>query len=229
MSETTFFFVIGHRRCGTTSINAFFNRNGIAGIHYDRGRLGHTMRMNLLQGAPPLAGYDHIYRAFANMEYCFDEGYFEGYRHYKELMEAYEDSKFILNTRDRENWIRSNVIHARRHCPNVKYAEFYRKEYGADDWEGISREWRRRWDEHHEKARAEIPADRLLVFDIERDDPRLLSEFAGLPPDGARHYKRENPSLNGLGMAIARYTPLVVKRAVPKSVKWPVKRMLRRF
>ena len=74
------------------------------------------MRMNLLQGAPPLAGYDHIYRAFANMEYCFDEGYFEGYRHYKELMVAYEDSKFILNTRDRENWIRSNVTHARRHC-----------------------------------------------------------------------------------------------------------------
>ena len=61
MSETTFYFVIGHRRCGTTSINAFFNRNGIASIHYDRGRLGHTMRMNLLQGAPPLAGYDHIY------------------------------------------------------------------------------------------------------------------------------------------------------------------------
>ncbi len=228
MRETTLYFVIGHRRCGTTSINAFFNRNGIAGIHYDRGRLGHTMRMNLLQGAPPLTGYDHIYRAFANMEYCYGEGYFEGYRHYRELMEAYEDSKFILNTRDRENWIRSNVIHARRHCSNTENAEFYRNEFGTTEWDGISDIWRQRWDEHHEKVIEDIPADRLLVFDIENDDPKMLCDFAGLPADGARHYRQENPSLNGVGMAIANCTPLAVKRALPRSVKWPIKRMLRR-
>jgi hypothetical protein len=186
------------------------------------------MRMNLLRDASPLAGYDHIYQAFCNMEYCFGDGYFEGYKLYRELMESYEDSKFILNTRDRENWIRSNVIHAQRHCPLTEHADFYRKEYGTTDWDGISDVWRRRWDEHHEAVLAEIPAERLLVFDIEKDDPRRLCEFAGLPADGARHYKQENPSLNGVGMVIARCTPLAVKRAIPRSVKWPIKRMLRR-
>ena len=93
MSETTRYFQIGFRKCGTTSIAAFFNRNGIPCIHHDRGHLGCRMQQNLRQGAPLLAGYDEQYRAFANMEYYFADGYFEGYKLYRELMESYEDSK----------------------------------------------------------------------------------------------------------------------------------------
>jgi hypothetical protein len=228
LSETTRYFQIGFRKCGTTSIAAFFNRNGIPCIHHDRGHLGCRMQQNLRQGAPLLAGYDEQYRAFANMEYYFADGYFEGYKLYRELMETYEDSRFILNTRDRESWIRSMMTHARRPGPFRQYPEYHRQKYGTTDWKVICDIWRGEWDEHHEKVQAEIPAERLLVFDIEKDDPRRLCEFAGLPADGARHYKQENPSLNGVGMVIARCTPLAVKRAIPRSVKWPIKRMLRR-
>ena len=34
------YFQIGFKRCGTTSLAAFFNRSGIPCAHWDRGRLG---------------------------------------------------------------------------------------------------------------------------------------------------------------------------------------------
>lgn len=213
----------------TTSLNALLNRNGIPSVHYDRGGLGRTMQQNRMHGAPPLADYDQVYRAFANMECRHGEGCFEGYRHCRELVDAYESSEFILNTREREKRIRSLVIHTRRFCSNIEYADFYRKEFGSTEWEDFSEEWRQRWEEHHEKIRRQIPAGRLLVFDIERYGPALLCEFVGLPVEGAKHYKRENPSLNGFGWFVASCTPLVAKRAFQFSWKSRAKRMFRKF
>ncbi len=223
------YFQVGFRKCGTTSISAFFSRNGIPSVHYDDGRLGRRMQRNHRRGVPLLAGYDDRYQAFTNMEYYDSRDYFEGYRHYAEMMAAYEDARFILNTRDQERWIRSMVSYAvRPGAQKVIKEQYHRWRYGTTDMEELSDLWREEWDAHHRDVIADIPAERLLVFDIERDDPALLCRFAGLPPEGSRHYTQANPSLTPVGAALSRLVPIAAKRAVPSRIKHPVKRWLRR-
>ena len=74
--------------------------------------------------------------------------------------------------------------------------------------------------------RAELPPERLLVFDIESDPPQRLCEFIGAPQAFARHYRVENPSLNRWGEALGACLPFAVKRALPNRLKRPVKRWL---
>ena len=88
------YFQIGFMKCGTTSIAAFFNRNGIPCVHYDQGRLGRTMQRNQLRGIPLLTGYDDRYQAFTNMEYFTARDDFAGYKLYPEIMQARLYAKF---------------------------------------------------------------------------------------------------------------------------------------
>ena len=222
------YFQIGFMKCGTTSIAAFFNRNRIPCVHYDEGRLGRTMERNQLRGIPLLTGYDDRYQAFTNMEYFTARSDFAGYRLYREIMRDYEDARFILNTRDREGWIRSMAAFALRQDPHrVVKEQYYQWKYGTTDLDAISDVWREEWDAHHRNVMSDIPAKRLLVFDIGRDDPALLCRFAGLPAECARHYGRENASLGRYGTVVSRYVPMAVKRAVPGRVKHRLKRWLR--
>ena len=88
--------------------------------------------------------------------------------------------------------------------------------------------WRAEWQEHHRTVLAEVPAERLLVFDIEADSPEGLCDFLGLPRSAARRYTAENPAPNPLGAALVRLAPGPVKRAVPEPVKLGIRRLLRR-
>ena len=228
MDSSTYYFQIGFSKCGTTSIAAFFNRSGIPCVHFDRGRLGRQMQRNLLDNLPLLTGYDDRYRVFTNMEYYAADDYFEGFKRYPELMESYEDSKFILNTRNRENWIRSRFNFFMRGGKDLPILEYWRYRYDTTDRDVLADYWREDWEAHHQNVISDIPGERLLVFDIEQDDPALLCEFVGLPSDYAPHYTHENVGLNAVGLSIARSVPLSVKRIIPRGVKDPVKHFLRR-
>ena len=219
----TRFFQIGFQRCGTPALAAFFNRCGIASVHHDRGRLALRMRENLATGARPLEGYEH-YRAFTNMDHVAADDWFEGFRHYRALDAACR-ARFILNTRPVEHWLRSLMAHyARRAHIAAPYVE---RRFGTSDPEWVAAHWRAQWEAHHRAVRADIPRERLLVFDIESDPPERLCDFVGVPRDHARHWRRENPTLGALGNTMAGLLPLALKRAVPDRVKLPVKRLLR--
>ena len=75
---------------------------------------------------------------------------------------------------------------------------------------------------------AEIPADELLVFDIEADPPERLRDFVGVGRDCARFWTRENATTNPLGRFLVRAVPKAVKRRVPRHWKRPVKNWLAR-
>ena len=220
------YFQIGFKRCGTTSLAAFFNRSGIPCAHWDRGRLGRRMQRNLAEGRPLLEGYDGRYRAFTNMEYVAGREWFEGFRHYGRLRADYPEGRFILNTRDREGWIRSMLAHGA--AAGAARLEHYEWRYGTADPERVADIWRADWEEHHRAVVAELPAERLLVFDIETDPPELLCDFVGLPRSLARGYTAENPTLNSWGAALVRRAPGPVKRAVPAAVKLGLRRLLRK-
>ena len=217
------FFQIGFRRCGTTALAAFFTRCGIPCIHHDQGRLARRMRANLAAGRPPLEGYDDRYRAFTNMDFQTPEDHFDGFTQFEALRAAY-GGKFILNTRPVEHWLRSMMRRAGR----ARLRAVWVARFGTDDPARVADCWRAAWEAHHRRVRAEIPAERLLVFDIEADPPERLCDFVGVPRSYARFFTLENPSLNRAGEALDACLPVAVKRAVPDWIKYPVKKLLRK-
>ena len=216
-------FQIGFHRCGTTALAAFLERCGLPCVHYDRGRLGRRLRENLAAGRPPLAGYEE-YRAFANMQYEDGADYFDGMAYFHELDDAY-DARFVLNTRPLDHWLRSLAAHYARR-PRALRLPCLEARFGTTDPSGVAEGWRALREAHHRQVRAELPPERLLVFDIESDPPERLCEFIGVARACARHYRVENPSLNHLGHALAACLPFAVKRALPNRLKRPVKRWL---
>ena len=215
---------IGFHRCGTTALAAFFERCGLACVHYDRGRLAQRLRGNLAAGRPPLAGYER-YRAFANMQVEDGADHFDGMRYFAELDAAY-DARFVLNTRPLDHWLRSLAVHYAR-LPRALGPRCLEARFGTTDPTRVAEGWRALREAHHRRVRAELAPERLLVFDIESDPPERLCEFIGVPQAYARHYRVENPSLNRFGEALAACLPLAVKRALPERLKRPVKRWLR--
>ena len=216
----TRFFQIGFKRCGTSALAAFFERSGIPCVHHDRGRLARRMRENLARGARPLEGYER-YRAFTNMDFQDADDHFDGFKHFPELLAAY-GGRFILNTRPVEHWLASVTRHAGRR----RWRARHRARFGTGDPARVAACWRAEWEAHHARVLAELPPDRLLVFDIESDPPERLCDFAGLPRACARHWRIENPSLNRAGRALDACLPAPLKRAVPNRIKWTVKRVL---
>ena len=216
-------FQIGFHRCGTTTLAAFFERCGLACVHYDRGRLGRRLRENLAAGRPPLAGYEGC-RAFANMQYEDGADYFDGMAYFRELDAAY-DARFVLNTRPLDHWLRSLAVHYARR-PRALGLPCLEARFGTTDPVRVAEGWRALREAHHRRVRAELPPERLLVFDIESDPPERLCEFIGAPRAMARHYRVENPSLDRWGEALAACLPFAVKRALPDRLKRPVKRWL---
>ena len=73
--------------------------------------------------------------------------------------------------------------------PPLELTEAHRRHWNLADEAAVRDHWREQWREHLAAVRAELPAERLLVFDIEAGDPRDLCRFAGLPDDCARNWK----------------------------------------
>lgn len=217
------FFQVGFKRCGTTALWAFFNRCGIPCVHHDRGRLARRMRANLAAGRASLDGYDDRYLAFTNMDFQEEDDRFDGFRHVEALDAAYE-ARFILNTRPMEHWVASVMATAGQR--RVKRA--HESRFGTSDPERVAACWRAEREAHHAHVQAVLPADRLLVFDIETDPPERLCDFVGVPRAYARFWTRENPSPGRLGALLDAVLPAPVKRAVPDAVKFPVKAWLGR-
>ena len=222
----TKYFQIGMSGCGTTSIGAFFNRSGIPCIDYDDGRLGRRMERNVRDGAPILAGYDHRYDAFTDMKYVSSTppfARFWGFRHVRRMMADYPDSKYILNTRPVEHWIRTR----RSQVPIGDQEPFRQWYYGTTDVDAIADIWRRQWAELHRDVLSAVPAQFLLVFDIESDPPERLCEFAGLPLSCAANYTQENPSLNAVGRFLYPYVGRPLRHVLPRPVVTRLKKAMR--
>ena len=216
------YFQIGFHKCGTTSIHRFFHRSGIPSVHYDKGRLGRTMQRNLQVGRFLLAGYEQ-YDAFAGMSFTTPTERFDAAEHYERLLEHIPNAKFILNTRDRDSWLRSRLA-----MRNGAFAEDYKSVYGLPSTDAMLDHWKKEWDARHAEVRKRIPPQQLLVFNIEQDSAQRLCEFAGLDSAMAKHWKRENASMNAIGDFLAQWMPQPVLAALPSDFNGRVRRLLRK-
>jgi Sulfotransferase domain len=165
-------FQIGFNKCGTTTIHHYLRANGVRSVHWDKGKLARRMFANLANGHRLLDGYTE-YDAFTDMEYLDGFGtYLEGYKLFPYLAAQYPDAVFILNTRDREAWIRSRLVQKRG------YAARQRVHFNVASNQELAEVWRTEWQRHHRRVTEFFAGHtyRFLVCNIETDLPHLLNQ-----------------------------------------------------
>lgn len=172
-------FQIGFYKCGTTTLANFFNANGIPSIHWGKdGELAYSMHINHFLKRPLLnQEYLDQYVGFFDMNNAHSGApIYIGVMYFKELDRQYPGSKFILNVRNKEAWLKSQAMHKTRFKKTLlqKIAEDYHVSTIR-----MLEIWSELWDTHH-AAVIEYFKDRpqdLLIFDIEKDPPSKITEF----------------------------------------------------
>ena len=96
-------FCIGLNKTGTKSLACAFEMLGLRALH-DSSRATAAIERASAQGLPLLTDID----AFD----CYTDAPF--YRWYRQLDAQYPGSRFIMNTRDTEAWVRSRINHDQR-------------------------------------------------------------------------------------------------------------------
>lgn len=245
-------FQIGFNRCGTTSIHQFFEANGMRSVHHDKGRLALTMDANLRHGRHILSGYEH-YDAYTDMELLLPSMYIEAYKLHNQILEQVPGARFILNVRDVDRWVASRLrlqmirdsrmahalnsldwppdapkLTATRWHRRASYAETYMSAHGLANMSDVVRHWKSEWETHINQVKQDIPADRLLVFDIESGSPLSLCQFVGLDDSAALHYEHENATMGVIGKFLVYWTPNTVLRLIPKAVKRSARHILQK-
>lgn len=169
-------FQIGFDKCGTSTLYNFFKQNGISSIHYDNVELAKIMLSNYQQNKKLLHGKYANITAFFDMEHVNLENSISiPLTLFKELDQQYPGSKFILNTRNKQAWIRSRA----RHPHGKQYYLLGEAEKYHLTPEQIMQKWSLEWDQHHAAVLGYFknrPQD-LLVFYIDTDRPEKLVEF----------------------------------------------------
>ena len=179
MTEKRFIFVIGFNRCGLTSLAMLFRENGIRCLHHYADdadtTLGAMISANLSSGRPIMAGLQR-FTAFLDMGMVTPEIVFEGCKLFWQMHGEHPDSYFILNTRPVEHWIDSRAL-----LQDGEFAEMYADAFGYDEIK-IQHVWRKQYLAHLAEVREHFADDgKFLEFNIEEDDPALISNF--LSPD----------------------------------------------
>ena len=192
-TNTPFIFQIGLHRCGTTSLARFFELNGIPSVHNDGGGLAMSMYFNMMRGSPIINDHYGQNKFFSDMEYIDSSGRFAPifmYEYFKELDRHYPDSLFILNVRNKDNWINSKIKHM-----NGGHLRLLQKIYGLDR-DSVILKWSEDWDNHINDVLNYFISrpDKLIVFDIENDSPEKLCHFFSpwynLDPQYYGHYNK---------------------------------------
>ncbi|MEM9011642.1 MAG: sulfotransferase [Pseudomonadota bacterium] len=166
-------FQIGFNKCGTRSLYAFLKGSGIESAHFNRGRLAQTIHDNIEAGRKPLWGVER-YTAYTDMQVVARDGVIEAFKYFREFHRYYPGSRFILNTRGKEGWIKSRVNHGAGF-----FVQRYQRALGLADEDAVLAHWSQDWDRHHADV-ASFFADKpgqLLVFDIEQHGPERLVDF----------------------------------------------------
>ena len=207
-------FQIGFNRCGTMSLARLFAASGLRAAHWRGGTLAAWIELARREGKPLLSYVDR-YDLYTDMEArdlgeiarrWFPRRPFRrllatpdpdrglapifAFRYFAELDRQYPGSKFILNTRDRERWIRSRLDF------KANYRACQHGDRAHEDLDDLRACWRTDWDTHHERVRtyfAERPSQ-LLVFDIETDPIDAVVRFMAPTLIDPRHWQRHNAS-----------------------------------
>lgn len=138
-------FGIGVNKTATYSLAEALRTLGLTTVH-DHRRMKH-----LCDGLRELTEPDDRFDA--------QTAYFDSplFTYWQELKRLYPEARFILTTRDKEDWMRSRIIHV-----------LWNRAHGRTEWTEINtRLWSAEWDLHHAAVReAFADSDRYLELDL---------------------------------------------------------------
>lgn len=194
-------FAIGFNKCGTTSLTHLFRSAGHRSIHNGTKnsngkivRLAEQMFLNRAAGNKLLRGMDNAV-FYSDMESVNSTWCLNAITLFRDLDKHYPGSKFILNLREKEKWLRS-----RANFRDGQYLEVSCRAHGLQDSGEMRKFWASEWDSHLEAVRNYFSdrKDDFLEFDIEGGDIDEFCDFFdgyGLDP---KHWtaKNVNESLN---------------------------------
>ena len=100
-------YQIGFNKCGTTSLDYYFNSNGIRSVHYDNGGLGRAMLRNLDRNKPLFSSYRR-FQAYTDMDCRLEH---VGMNLFKLIYLEDPDGVFILNIRPFNDMLLSKQTH----------------------------------------------------------------------------------------------------------------------
>jgi len=160
---------IGFNKTGTLSLNKAFLSLGFNSKHrhFENKPIPDIMLANKSAGRKLLDGME-----FADCVMDFYPQYF------KELHEQYPDCKFILTTRNKNDWLRSRTAHVKRNQRDQNY---------EGGWLKVEkRTWSREWNQYHSEVLNHFKdSSNFLVLDICAGEGfEKLCPFLSLPvPD----------------------------------------------
>lgn len=200
-------FQIGFNKCGTASLYHFFKDNGLKSVHWrwgDEGAYKYAaleMKRNYENKRPLLEGMEE-FDFYSDMESHLDgfdndwDDYFPCVHahidYFKEMDKQYPNSRFILNVRNVDNWIKSRRSHVFG-CGRTYLSSFMHHMKSTE--EDIIKLWKNTWISHIENVLVYFkhrPKD-LLVFNIEKDGPDKIKDFFSEDLDlNMSHWKQTN-------------------------------------
>jgi hypothetical protein len=162
-------FQIGFNKCGTTSLFHLFKKNGIKSVHHSFNgvKISKVIYDNLHKGLPLLDSIDDFV-FYSDMEWGQQ---LYAYKLFRELDNQYPESKFILNIRNVDNWLKSRLNHQRYMAKDMKRLNLTMDE--------VLDYWVQDFISHNESVNHYFKdkPKKLLVFDIEKDDPKNICTF----------------------------------------------------
>jgi hypothetical protein len=173
--EWTKVFQIGFNKCGTRSFCHLFESSSYKALHWANGKIARDIKRSFEAGVAPLQEWPDV-AMFCDMEQInrVNGPLIEGYRYFEYLHKSFPDAKFILNTRDVEDWLFSRVDHNKG-----TYLDHYRRHFKLKRTRDVMNRWREDWVAQHAAVRAYF-ADHpgaLVEYDITNDKVEKLHAF----------------------------------------------------
>ncbi len=180
---------VGFNKCATRSLTHLFQGSGHQSVHHKFKRaLGKSrnialmMRDNRDAGRKFLHGFDQ-YTFYADLMSQTRHETYEAFKEFRRILDDYPDTILLLNTRDRENWIRSRLRHG-----HGTFAEMVMETNGFSSLGECADFWRRDWAAHLADLRgfmATAPAQ-LVEFNSDTETAAdLVSRLAAYDLDVA--------------------------------------------
>ena len=193
MDNNNKIFIIGFNKTATVSFHRFFVDNNIKSVHFhafkicdERHRIPKILKneidykflslaklflINQENNRPLLYGLDDNITVFSDI--TDDSTALDAKDFYKQLDKENPKSKFILNIRNIDDWIKSRVNHKStglldKHC----------KYYNCDK-EKVFEIWKNTFYNHIEDVKEYFKnrENDLLIYDIDNDTPEKIKEF----------------------------------------------------
>ena len=176
-------FQIGFNKCATSSLHEFFRANGFASLHWEQKLWFGRTRNVCLEGMANIRANRKVFHGmdkyvyYGDLEYVSSEQIDYLYEKFDRIDRDYPGSKFILNTRNVDEWIASRKAHVLLR-EQVSYLDRSLAFYQCTEDE-LDARWREHFEQHVRTVRdyfADSP-DRLLEFRLGENTGQDVVDF----------------------------------------------------